>query len=995
MNGVSSPCDDNQGEDGSMNNFEKFFTLFASDEFNEEVDLGRISDKDLLKTISTSDHPLARQIRDDALVKNAKRKENNPDAAPNQTAFKGESSLLQELGTPQMMQNVRSTRATALYVRACPMVKAERRRCIIEDKTPTKFLLTSKYLQLRVSASKGDTSRLPLDVPSNFEARLFFNVMPYVHSRSSTKKRKLAEDPLVLGKKSECGTRLGTGVQYVIRLWDVIAARMMLTSIEQLIEPYMCRNGDGLYVPARNDEEMDPEEARIVEEKIARNLPSDVATSSSYRLRNDVLHLVTCFFEDLHSIVTNNRLYSDDEAVAADLLRQFNTRKNRTPTRITKLPQDLLHRVGYKPYSSLRPKTGPAPPASTPRTAAEEDIATARQNVERVRDGTVKRSMKAVRTALQQYVTILNCSYNDLVQTYEQAKGVTLMGQVQFACCDPPYNIRRHRNRPFSDYDRLHPDDMQDVVKVLDDILKDGGHGILFCTSYQFKDWYDALTLYRRESDRATPRSYVTRLRRKGQVFMVEEQAQVFIKKPGTFSSRGYKSFGHTNVYEAAVHFWKPNGRVEEQDSVFYTKQGFIDDPYPRYGNVMGNIPSVVKPEAVYTNEQDGALSSRLRSEQKPEDEVAELIGMYTKRGDTVCDLFSGAFSTARACFRFADPRTFVGCELDQLCMQPASRHILRAFMEATLREDNRIAVSDELKDHIKVVYRAMQLSYKAASATTTVWKVPHNADATQKFPPHVVDGIGILLENPTFAVKHLETPPDKYPLGILGRFDGLDPKSLLAIENVYTSTVIAKSTILHPKSGKGLFTTQALGPNQVVGYFYGTLVYGDLSNERRSSGRVYGGGLMAVTAKDFMRYSMATGVKFRHRPGEPEMMCYIVPPSFCSTRYINDASYLDGDPEKNAAPEQRQDRAVNVRFERRSTASKVTIRQYDYITVRAIRNIDTGEELFCSYGEDHAMFHEDGQDVHEEDEEISEQSDYAHEEDEQSNHSSDESEEE
>ena len=138
-----------------------------------------------------------------------------------------------------------------------------------------------------------------------------------------------------------------------------------------------------------------------------------------------------------------------------------------------------------------------------------------------------------------------------------------------------------------SEHEILSTEDMDDVVKAMDAMLMTGGQGVLFCSSLQLRDWYDAFTQYRANGEPCTKTVRHTKRRRKGQVVMAEESALIFVKRNGTLSARGQTSFGHMNVYEEAIHVWNPNERVSDQTRVDYKPQGFINDTYPRYGNLM------------------------------------------------------------------------------------------------------------------------------------------------------------------------------------------------------------------------------------------------------------------------------------------------------------------------------------------------------------------------------------------------------------------------
>ena len=143
---------------------------------------------------------------------------------------------------------------------------------------------------------------------------------------------------------------------------------------------------------------------------------------------------------------------------------------------------------------------------------------------------------------------------------------------------------------------------MDRVVNEIDELLMPGGHALIFCSAIQFAKWYELIVNYRKDGEKPAKvqRTDSGGRRLRNQVFSAEETPMVFIKKKDNIVSRRFRSFGHVNGYEMAIHLWKPNGPVNAQTRVKYRNQGYIvEDGYPRFSNVMAEIPRVVKPEAV------------------------------------------------------------------------------------------------------------------------------------------------------------------------------------------------------------------------------------------------------------------------------------------------------------------------------------------------------------------------------------------------------------
>ena len=70
----------------------------------------------------------------------------------------------------------------------------------------------------------------------------------------------------------------------------------------------------------------------------------------------------------------------------------------------------------------------------------------------------------------------------------------SLTNSVHLVLCDPPYNIRREKDKENSGHDILTKADIDDAVLLFDDVLAKGGHGIVFCSAVQFHDWYESLS---------------------------------------------------------------------------------------------------------------------------------------------------------------------------------------------------------------------------------------------------------------------------------------------------------------------------------------------------------------------------------------------------------------------------------------------------------------------------------------------------------------------
>ena len=121
---------------------------------------------------------------------------------------------------------------------------------------------------------------------------------------------------------------------------------------------------------------------------------------------------------------------------------------------------------------------------------------------------------------MRRFMQIYSSSFEDLSQMHENRRGTVLDSRVSFICADQTYTTRSRRGAANSEHYILSTEDMADVVKTMDAMLMPGGHGVLFCSSLQFRDSYDAFTQYRGDGEPCTKPVRHTKRRRRGQVCM-------------------------------------------------------------------------------------------------------------------------------------------------------------------------------------------------------------------------------------------------------------------------------------------------------------------------------------------------------------------------------------------------------------------------------------------------------------------------------------------
>lgn len=139
------------------------------------------------------------------------------------------------------------------------------------------------------------------------------------------------------------------------------------------------------------------------------------------------------------------------------------------------------------------------------------------------------------------------------------------------------------------------------------------------------------------------------------------------------------------------------------------------------------------------------------------------------------------------------------------------------------------------------------------------------------------------------------------------------------------------------------------LGKNHVVWYYYGSLVYADLTQAQHTAKR-YGEGMMGVTVEAFFTWAsripeMATDKEGKERP------VWIVAALFCAMRYVKDGRYLPGDTSSQSERVKNPRENTIVFRQQHSPRTSGEFQDYGLLAVETLRNIRVGEELFVDYG--------------------------------------------
>ena len=569
------------------------------------------------------------------------------------------------------------------------------------------------------------------------------------------------------------------------------------------------------------------------------------------------------------------------------------------------------------------------------------------------------------------YETIIHCEdfkkkyvlleedLKDMADVSQDDYGIALQNNVDLLLTDPPYNIRRQGGRENSGHDKFSEEDMKNLATFAFDCLKPGGHGIIFCSFSQFEKYRSFLTDFKTneldyEKD-STGNEYKV-----VNVFEVESSPIVFVKKAGYNNLPRRKNYNHVNVVEICVHFWKTGGSEDEaMDRLDYNTPAEYGGPHPSWANVVTEVPIVTGEEIVYQPDSEGIgnTRTRLRPEQKPISLCKFLINKFTKGGDLVVDTCAGTFSTLKACISMDKYRRCVSTDMDEDCAVVVEDDVIEMFSKQLLNQHSDIiGTTADVTQAAQAVARYVE--ERAVTKRADAWKTPSGLVPIQNFPPHIVQYL-CAYHNDFSLYQYRNFAMNRWSLTWIQRMNNVDVQSVRVYEAAMLGLMVKRSTIRHPSSGLGLFTSKAIAKGDNVGYYYGTIVYGDIGSNRRLYKR-YGEGILSVSSEEFDKWANEIGFEFIDRSGNA-YDAFIVPAPFCVTRFINDPRYLDGDrdgkknPSKNTkkiGPADSQDRAANVRFSiHRNAKHNSNFERYTAIRVEAVKHINPDEELFIDYG--------------------------------------------
>ncbi|CDF39110.1 adenine specific DNA methyltransferase [Chondrus crispus] len=783
--------------------------------------------------------------------------------------------------------------------------------------------------------------------------------------------------------------KIGYIIETVVGAWNCFAEYLGFQSLERMSAPYL-----RLVSPLAQFEVIPTREegfaplstlVKFVEDMPATNDRTKTFTDAFDRpaiVDSNLRKFVGDFFQDLERALLSSDLYSAKEVKEMFFLTKYVRRRDILPPRFRSYCAALVRQV--KSYTSEiassaalpgDPFPPPSPGATTNLASASSQVVCARHvlqvvgeaeststasdeaSLEALNEGEDVHNERIVFSEMRKAaVRMYNCDFESFIEAYDAlTEDEELHGKVQLVLTDPPFNVRRDRGRNHADYDEIRKEQYESFVNCVDEMLRPGGHALIFCSAQQFTIWREAFTAHPTTSGDSSSSSQASQ-----PTFWVASTPLYCIYHPSVCNGfPGRATFALSNMAEVVIHVMKKGPPFKEgRLMVNYKCFNYVPSEYPATRNVINNVMGLVPGERHMV--KIGDTSRMLRPEQKCVSLLKELICRFSQAGDIVVDPFAGTFSTAIACFNLDKDngaRRFIGCEKEAVCFEHAKKKVIESYAGAIV---NKLVDVGQVMTDDDIHGAALYVHNRNGNRRSRngKWAPPSGLPPYQTFPDHILAYLSTAWESPELIQKCRNVPLNAWKRELQGRFHQTDVHALRAIEAVQFGVALAPSSVRHPKAGLGLFATRTFDVDDDICLYYGTLVYHDLIRSK-SKNKPYGEGLMGVDRERFMTYAMLVPTQGRVFQNVTDLIdgqkaISIVPSRFCVGAFINDHRYHPDDKDHKDFVDGRlaNPRNVNVAYD--LSVSKVTstsaLQKHTLMRVKALRLINPGEELFADY---------------------------------------------
>ena len=868
-----------------------------------------------------------------------------------------------------------------------------------------KLIIGSRFISRIIVKDYNVKDNLPIQVPSYFEVLLLFHCCS-VYTANKAK---------ITALDWTTSTRMGYVIQRLVSAWQrfvSLSTDNSLATLTELFTPYINFNHNALRFDVLNSKSQgyssSDMERTLVNAKatLERAKVNVTAFNRTTVLDESIRLIVSLFFRNLDHLIQMPFLHEGKEQAIRNWKELY---KFRVPSNVDKLPSVFsdLPDSAFEAFGIEKQCESPGSDEDgvfrLDLTKEDGNNANKRKHAEIDGDVQIKeedtktepvlieapeniayrpsKNREMAENTRKQY-DITNFLMFDKFKLLESnlqdfpdlapLDAIELEGNVDLVLTDIPYNIRRSAEKVNSDYDKFSQKDMKDLCNLCKYVMKPGTHGLIFCSYQQFEMLRTELNTIKipfddLETDDSGNTSGLHNL------FIVDPTPIVAIKRDDIAMNPVRGGGTHSNLTEICLHFWKRGG--ESHDSRRNVNFGCVPSfgsKYPGWCNVINEVPQPTGGEVRWMypedhNADDGSrLSKRRRTERRrvrPEQKSVEilkyLISKYSKPGDTVMDPCAGTASTMHACMLLDKHRKFVGCEPDSDAILAVEDHLIATFAGQLLNKDSDIDSTEvRFRNAAKTVknYHAQQVVNENYNA----WRLPDGLVGIQTFPEHVVEYLCQVSEDFSL-ISRRDTPLTSWPDKWVQRLNAVNVPALRAYECMNWNIRIKKSTIKHPHSGLGVFAKKGFKTGDIIGYYYGTLVYGDLDKAHRVRKR-YGEGLMSVSSDEYRKWALQLKYPFTDARNKKHTG-YICPGPFNAMRYTNSFEYIEGDPEKEAYDKKTllNPRCANCQYKLINTQRTFLYEKYTACPIQATRDILPGEELLLDYGDSYTYPHTKG----------------------------------
>ena len=762
--------------------------------------------------------------------------------------------------------------------------------------------------------------------------------------------------------------RIAYAVQVIIHSWNMFAKCFNFETVAEMLQPFLLFsiNDDSHFPQVLATKDFGKRSPTSNRSKISRNqtfveaqdLVNPEDAPKEHALQMLFFKCASEFLEDVQKITSSSRLHEIQKPVESlsrntegpDAWTDFkmfhaNGREpadrfhelilsNRSLLLNTAVARNLLrnHESGvetggdpsYIDITHPAPAPVPAPPNSSLSLNRQVQL---------------KEAQDSMQFELDAFMRMHPCGFEEIIDFDFDETGNcdTLNCTAQLVLCDPPWNVRD------DDYDKFDVSKMDPFIDMVSKVLRAGGHAVIFCSVQQFNDWSKAARTHKSKD----PKS-----RKEISTFSVDLQPMSFHRDNSWYQSSPARSSCslHSN-FDLALHM-KKNGLSYEQEKnmVNYKHFGHVKSTSLPYNNTMDNVKGPLQGERIMIRGDKGF--KQLRPEQKGLAFMMELIERFSQPGDQVIDLCAGTFSTGMACLLLPQYRTFVGCDKDLDCVVAARIHNYRRLARFIVHGNPGFPVTSKLLESAKVLLNGEQI----ISRTEADWRPPADYPLYQNFPRHILLYASSFFQTHDF-IDLFRNPIQNWNTVQSGNFETIPWEELRRAEATRLGLIIKPSAIKNENAGLGVFAARDIAKGEIIGYYYGTIVYHNLWNRKQVT-KTYGEGILGVTVGDYRKFGLMATVETSHFPEvkdrteDGKLAIHIVGAKFCVMRYINSPDYGRNDEDysryiSNKLPNPRR---ANVAFAEKTAQLPRDLISYQLIPVEALSEIHSGDELYVDY---------------------------------------------